>query len=957
MLDFNPMVIPGGGSAWFSGWGLFLLCAFLFCICVVFVTDKIRKRHQRAIRQKKIYSALIECLQVLISKNEERVLLFRVCEIIAGVAGCRLALISATRNDKSGPLDLVAWSSSRLPTSSEPALVWGKENLWGSDLANSVAETGEIAHRYLVPDLAVGQRGDGNWVHSLRSVLALPLVFGGRCAGVLSIYSDERGCFDFEVTELLEKLADQIAFRIFSLRDEFLRQETGALSHLFEHVIETAVNGVMIADAKKSDYPIIYVNAEFEKLSGCARKEIIGHGSGFIFCPTQCFPLQSKSSQCSPQLWHEGRTVQRCYRKDGSMFFGEVHQASILDHSGLPTYYVSIIDDISERVQHEKQLEHLATHDPLTGFANRTLFADRLQQAIIHAERDTRMVAVLLIDLDRFKQINDSLGHRIGDILLKTMGGRMSEAVRESDTIARLGGDEFVIVLTDLAGVADALQLSQRIFEALIMPLRLEQREMVVTPSIGISLYPGDAGDTESLLKLADIAMCDVKRSGRNGFRCYSREMGRYSEISLEMELSLRHALKNGEMALYYQPKADLYTGRISGCEALLRWHSPVYGQVPPARFIPLAEDTGFILQIGEWVLREACRQGKAWQDAGLPPIRIAVNLSACQLRQERLIEIVEQALADARLAPEWLELELTESMVMQNLDLALSRLSRLKQMGVSLSLDDFGTGYSSLGYLKQFPFDTLKIDRSFVQDITTDPGDALIAVTVIAMAHSLGLRVVAEGVENESQMRYLRAHLCDQIQGYFFSKPLSLDDAMVFFGSNPALPVFSPDGVQNQRTLLLVDDEPDVLNALRRLLFRSGYRILSATTASEGLELLAMNSIQVVLADQHMLGMSGSEFLTRVKSLYPDTVRMAFSGDTRSCVLAEAVNRGAVYKFITKPWDDSDLKEQIRLAFTYYEQLAIDKRLHGMCCQTDCSVRNCSQLCTIPFEERIPQM
>jgi EAL domain-containing protein (putative c-di-GMP-specific phosphodiesterase class I)/ActR/RegA family two-component response regulator len=379
--------------------------------------------------------------------------------------------------------------------------------------------------------------------------------------------------------------------------------------------------------------------------------------------------------------------------------------------------------------------------------------------------------------------------------------------------------------------------------------------------------------------------------------------------------------LEHDELKLYYQPKADLYSGEICGAEALIRWQHPVRGLVPPNDFIPLAEESGIILPIGEWVLREACRQAAYWQSEGLPALTVAVNLSARQCRQENIVEIIAQALQDAALEPKWLQIEVTESMVMQNLDTAESVLRRIKALGVTLAMDDFGTGYSSLGYLKQFPFDCLKIDRSFVQNITTEPDDALIASAVIAMAHSLHLYVVAEGVESESQMLYLRNQHCDQLQGYLFARPLPADDFRAFVKSAARLPLPSGAADTALRTLLLVDDEPDILNALKRLLRRSGYRILTATSGADALELLGLNDVQVILSDQRMPQMSGTEFLSRVKELYPNTVRMVLTGHSDLASVTGAINRGAIFRFLSKPWDDDQLREQIHYAFVHQAQ------------------------------------
>ena len=522
----------------------------------------------------------------------------------------------------------------------------------------------------------------------------------------------------------------------------------------------------------------------------------------------------------------------------------------------------------------------------------------------------------MLIDLDRFKEVNDTLGHGAGDVLLHMVASRLNGLALESDTLARLGGDEFVLLLTDLDNELDVPRTGHMLIEQLATPFDIDGEEVFITPSIGAAIYPLNATDPENLLRQADVAMYEVKESGRNAFRCFAPVMGQRSQQQMSLEKDLRHALERNELVLYYQPKADLYSGHITGVEALIRWQHPERGLVPPVQFIPLAEQSGLIVPIGAWVLREACRQASQWQKEGLPPMRVAVNLSPLQFRQADLVEQVASVLAETGLDPYWLELEVTESLVMDNPEAAADFLKRLKKMGIRLAMDDFGTGYSSLGYLRRFPFDVLKIDRSFVQNIVSEPDDAVIAVAVIAMAHSLGLQVIAEGVEDESQMRYLRAHLCDEIQGYLFSQPLPAAELATFVRDPRSLAVLTESSNREERTLLLVDDEPDILNSLKRLLRRSGYRILTAGSAAEGLELLALNDVQVIVSDQRMPIMSGAEFLSRVKSLYPETMRIVLSGYTELASLTDAINRGAIYKFVTKPWDDDELREVIREAF-----------------------------------------
>lgn len=464
------------------------------------------------------------------------------------------------------------------------------------------------------------------------------------------------------------------------------------------------------------------------------------------------------------------------WRKDGTSFPVEFTSAPICEQ-GRTIGAVVVFHDISARKQLEEQLLHQATHDALTGLPNRVLLQDRMRQALIYAGRHDRLVGIAFLDLDHFKNVNDSLGHGQGDLLLREVARRLTGVLRQDDTVARLGGDEFAIILQDIAHVQDIVGVAEKILAVLAEPFRLADSEVFMTTSIGIAVYPLDDADEESLLRHADAAMYRAKQQGRNNFQFYTADMNARMQEQLLLSGQLRRALERDEFLLHYQPQVDLSTGTVCGVEVLLRWRHPELGWVAPDKFIPVAEESGLIVPIGEWVLRTACRQLRDWRAAGLPALRVAVNLSAHQFRRQGLAELIADLLNECGLESHCLELELTETAVMQDRDTALAVLHELKRLGVGLAMDDFGTGYSSLSYLKLFPLDCIKIDRSFVRDMTENPEAAAIVRAIIAMARSLRLRLVAEGVETEAQLAFLRHHQCDEMQGYLFSRPLPAEE------------------------------------------------------------------------------------------------------------------------------------------------------------------------------------
>jgi len=516
-------------------------------------------------------------------------------------------------------------------------------------------------------------------------------------------------------------------------------------------------------------------NKNAEEITGYDAPEVIG---------TKCttFALEPCTSKCGlfsndvpkPLVGREC-TIRR---KDGEIRVISKNLDLIRDADGVVMGGVESFEDITERKKAEEMLNYMAYFDPLTDLPNRTLLNDRLTLALANARRNNHMLAVLFLDLDNFKTVNDSLGHTAGDVLLQGVADRLRKCLREGDTIARLGGDEFTLLLPQVNHEEDAAKTAQKIIDVLKSSFNFGGRELHVTTSIGIALYPSDGEDAQALLKNADAALNRAKEQGRNNYQLYTSAMNAKAFERLAMESNMRKALEREEFMVYYQPQVDLRSGEIVGMEALLRWQHPEMGLIYPVEFIPIAEETGLILPIGEWVLRTACKQNKAWQDAGYTPIRMAVNLSARQFQQQNLAEIVERVLRETGLDPSYLDLEITESAIMKDADAAVSTLRDLKEMGIKISIDDFGTGYSSLSNLKRFPIDILKIDRSFIQDVAVNSDDAAIATAIITLAHSLHMRAIAEGVETVEQIEFLRLLKCDGMQGYVFSRPVPLEEA-----------------------------------------------------------------------------------------------------------------------------------------------------------------------------------
>ena len=540
---------------------------------------------------------------------------------------------------------------------------------------------------------------------------------------------------------------------------------------LMMRAIESANNGIAISDLSLDDNPFVYVNPAFEQITGYSSEETVGRNGRFLLGKDLNQPELEKLRR-GLHKQQSASVVVRNYHRNGSLFWNDLSMAPVRDEQGIPTHYVSIFNDITESKHYQQQLEKLSNYDGLTGLANKNLLHDRLEQSLIHAERNQRHTALVMLDLDRFKMLNQSLGISATDEVLCTVASRIRQTVRQGDTAARLSADDFAVVLHDLDEVEDIAPVIQLLMRAVSAPLDSGPSGMSLTCSIGIAVYPQDGSDAVELLRNAEAAQFKAMEQ-RNSFRFYTPVFNERAREQLALEVELRRAVDNNEFVLYYQPKVDLLTGDITGSEALIRWIHPQRGLVPPNDFIPAAEDTGLIIQMGAWAMHQACLTTREINDRYGMELKIAVNLSAKQFNDDQLAQMISQSLSGAGLAPELLECELTESMLMDNPDNALLVVTELKRLGIRVALDDFGTGYSSLSYLKQFPIDTLKIDRSFVKDIPGDRQDMAISRAIIALAETLELYVVAEGVETLEQRQFLETERCNAMQGFLFSKPI----------------------------------------------------------------------------------------------------------------------------------------------------------------------------------------
>ena len=722
--------------------------------------------------------------------------------------------------------------------------------------------------------------------------------------------------------------AGQPSYLLWWVTDLEQRKQLKDMLQLSNRALAASHNGVLITDATQASLPIMYANPAFCAISGYELIDVMGRNCRFLQNEDRDqagVPALRRAIANKESL----KVVLRNYRKDGTLFWNELFISPVPDERGDVTHYIGILNDITAFKLNEEKLALRTVHDELTGLPNRGLFNDRLQQAILQSGRHADTVALLCLGVDNFHLVNESLGHAAGDQLLQAVAGRLLGCVRSHHTVSRHGGNEFVIILDEIRSTGDVTLICEEILLGLEQPFMLDGEQLHAICSIGITLYPQDGCDPATLLRYADMALSRAREQGGGTYQFFDAAMNLRTLERIGMETALRLAITRGELHLMYQPLVDLQTGHISSLEALVRWQHPLRGLLAAREFIPLAEQTGLIGSIGDWVLRRACQDMRAWRDAGQHELRVALNISPRQFRERQLAGNVAAALKEFNLEPNALSLEITEAALTQDAKTSADSLAQLKALGVCLTLDDFGTGHSSLNNLKQYPFDLVKIDRAFVSDIVTDIDDAALSKTIISMAHNLGMRVVAEGVETEAQCDFLRRNMCDLIQGYIFAPPMAPQDISALLEEPRRLPAHLLRMQKQKRTLLLVDDEQNIVSSLKRLLRRDDYQIFTANSGQEGLDLLAHQQVDVIVSDQRMPGMIGADFLRAAKLLYPDTIRIMLSGYTELQSVTDAVNEGAIYKFLTKPWEDDLLRGHIADAFHLKEISDDNERLN----------------------------
>ena len=750
------------------------------------ITER-KANEARILRLTQLYAALSACNQTIVRCTNEQELFNSICQTAVNSGGMKMAWIGMI-NAETSMVEPVASYGDDIGYLKDIKISCDADHSYGQGpTGNAIRQNQPFWCQDFQNDpLTVKwlERSKGGWA----SCASVPIVRGELVVGAINMYSGVRNAFDTDAKNLLTEMAVDIGYALDNFDREVKRanaesqlKDSEAKFHL---LFDQSLDGLLIIDG----HEIKEFNAAALNMMGCSAEHII-HAPAWVFSPAtqpDGMASQEKMQEMLDISQSEGRSrfEWMCRRMNGEDFPVEVTMVAI--HLNGKQVFYTAWRDISEQKNAEARIRYLAQYDALTGLPNRTLLTDRVNQAINIAERNHQKISLMFFDLDRFKNVNDTLGHGVGDELLIQVAKRLQSVIREQDSVSRIGGDEFVLMLLD-TNADGAVRVAEKVMHVVSEPYHIKPHEISITPSIGIAVYPDDGQDFEALLKCADIAMYRAKQAGRNSYQFFTARMQQDSVRIMQLTSALRHAIGLGQLSLNYQPQVSLKDNAIVGVEALLRWHHPEFGWVSPGEFIPVAEDCGEILEIGEWVLRQAMSQLKQWQDQGIPLMNIAVNLSAVQFRYPHLPDLIEAILDDEGLSPKCLELELTESVSMDDPLAVIAMMDRLAKLGVKMSIDDFGTGYSSLSYLKRFKVSKLKIDQSFVRDIMADSDDRAIVKTIVALSKSLGIKTIAEGVETLEQMEFLKKSKCDEIQGYYFSKPLSAEDFLAFYKNHYA--------------------------------------------------------------------------------------------------------------------------------------------------------------------------
>ena len=722
----------------------------------------------------RLLKVLSEVNQLISHEEDENTLIESICRIAVEVGGL-IASQVAIADALTGQLTPIAASGIPVqpPEGDWPRLSAGK--LVMPDHSSQLLETPQCCLTSRQPS------GSDNWCEALNTqgiggVIHFPLQRGKHHFGLISFFADSTALLRADVRALLKEIANDLAYALESFQHR--RQEFEARFKLADReahlqtIMQTVPLGIGVVLVRE----FVEVNQGVCSMLGYAAEELIGQPTRMVYPDDVEYERVGLIKYAEIKTTGTGHIETRWRRKDGRIIDVQLI-SSAFDRLDLAKGVVFTAEDISERKQAEDRLEFLANYDPLTRLPNRDLLHDRLEHGIQRQRRDGKQLAVMLIDLDRFKHINETLGHRVGDALLQTLAARLREQMRSSDTLARVGGDEFVLLLENDVSLLAISSFARKVLSLLSEQVLIDDNPLYVTASIGISLFPNDGDTADDLLRHADVALYKAKDQGRNGFQFFEAEMTTYAYENLLLESALRVAVSRNQLRVHYQPQVNLANGELCGVEALVRWQHPVLGLIPPGQFIPLAEDAGVIGMIGEWVLRESCRQMMAWEARGFHMPRVSVNLSVQQINRDTLLPMVADILRESGLSSDRLELEVTESMIMRQADMACGVLDDLLELGIKLAIDDFGTGYSSLAYLNKLPLHRLKIDQSFVRGIGRDKNADAIVRTIIALARSLGLETVAEGVEVQSQADFLARELCDVCQGFLFSRPVEADE------------------------------------------------------------------------------------------------------------------------------------------------------------------------------------